>query len=309
MIPLTPHGTSSTASALCQTFDRLALKVWTRLDDAARFRMPYGEESITDEILLDLAMSHPQEVAIKKFSKREEGARTGADWEWWFGDRGAWFGMRVQAKALHVGVRRYLSLGHRVRKSKRLQVDLLLQDARKRKLFPVYCLYNFWDITTTRVPWRCPRAPQPHQWGCSLVDGRAVKTLIGSHHDDLATVMGAAFPWTCLPCCPHDSLDGEMGLAGRARALALMLEPQVDNRGRRTATVPPLATEPPRYVRQLLDRQGPFRDPWFDDGANAVGQPNDGWPIESVDGVLVIRDLETHTSTERPPKQRRRKGK
>lgn len=156
---------------VCQTFDRLAKMVWSTLADASRFHMAYGEESLTDQVLLELARSHPCEIAIRKFTKHEEGTRTGADWEWWFGDRTSWFGMRVQAKVLDAQSLRYASLSHRVRKSKKLQADLLLQDARKHDLFPLYCLYNYWTPDSVVFPWSCGSRPQaPDLLGCALAE-------------------------------------------------------------------------------------------------------------------------------------------
>jgi hypothetical protein len=44
--------------------------------------MTIGEETLTDLNLLELQAKNPRTVATVKFTRVQEGRRTGADWEW-----------------------------------------------------------------------------------------------------------------------------------------------------------------------------------------------------------------------------------
>jgi Family of unknown function (DUF6615) len=109
---------------------------WThaRLQAGRKHGVELHEETITQDLLLDIATALPA-MMVRTFTKRQE-ARTGADWqwEWWFEGR-QWFGLRVQAKRLkHLpsGQLGY-DLGYQ-RGGSRRQIDHLIDDARRVRL-------------------------------------------------------------------------------------------------------------------------------------------------------------------------------
>jgi hypothetical protein len=54
---------------------------WRRRGVAKARKLYFGEESITETVLMDLAETFPGQLEILPFNKNEEGD-TGADWAW-----------------------------------------------------------------------------------------------------------------------------------------------------------------------------------------------------------------------------------
>ncbi|WP_369009925.1 DUF6615 family protein [Actinoplanes cyaneus] len=109
-----------------------------------------------------------------KFNHSEE-KWNGADFEWWIGSsRRRWAALRFQAKKLSYGS--YRQFRHEVRVGV-YQHDLLIRQARRDRVWPMYCLYNGWpDIWPAGVPTRacpggCSRWP-PTSGNCSHMDIR-----------------------------------------------------------------------------------------------------------------------------------------
>jgi hypothetical protein len=86
-----------TAEQMCLL--SLARTSWHRRATAKRTHLQFGEESITETVLMDLADRFPGTVFILPFNKRTEG-RYGADWAWAFesADGSQVLPMLVQAK-------------------------------------------------------------------------------------------------------------------------------------------------------------------------------------------------------------------
>ena len=86
MVSLTPLR----SRPLCRTFGIEAEKIWTMLGAAYSGGVGRSEETITEDLLLNVKTAHPYEVIEYQFNKREE-AFTGADWEWWLTDGRLWY--------------------------------------------------------------------------------------------------------------------------------------------------------------------------------------------------------------------------
>lgn len=253
-------STKAAASPICATFHRLSQDVWETLEDAASYKLSYGEESLTEMLLLELKRAHPREVVITPSNRRQE-SRNGADWAWWFQGR-QWLGMRVQAKKLYPS-KRYEALADRVGKSKKLQIDLLLAQAKKDSLFPMFCFYNYWNVQTlplASLMFNCYSfLPSTARFGCTLACAWDVKQhAVRLGKDDLTTISRVAFPWICLTCCPPGSTAGDDLSARVFAALQLHLSreppPPVGSlRRRRRPIAPQMVDRPPAYVMQALD--------------------------------------------------------
>jgi hypothetical protein len=98
-----------------------------------------GEESITDWLLYNLSLKVPT-LKYKKFTRHEEAKKTGADWEWWFVDNYRALSLRVQAKRIMKDKDNYDGLAHTNRHG--LQIEKLLDDARRKNSLPFYSLYH-----------------------------------------------------------------------------------------------------------------------------------------------------------------------
>jgi len=255
-----PYDISET-DRVCRAFTYASLQTWEDLRDDPTL----GEDSITDYRLLLLKRHCPDEVEVIKFNRRKE-ANTGADWEWWFGAKDQWFGMRVQAKKLDIDTLAYKHLDHRIGSSNELQVDRLIQDAGSRGLFPMYSFYNYWDADAGPNTWRCQTFERrPALWGNSVAAAEVVQKLVMSGTKSAFDVAESALPITCLACCRgHAGID-DPTLPYRARGVAMYLG---------TSKVPPLVSKLPHYVASAASR--PVE--------NAPGGQLD------LDGILVIRE-------------------
>lgn len=151
----------------------------------------YGEETITETNLLELRRRHPDIIKLETFSKKDE-AKNGADWEWHIIGRHWVFKMRVQAKRLQKDDK--LKIKHTVKSSGAEQIDLLIQDAKKNKLKPVYCLYS---SERQRDYWKKKsfKDGETMEVGCLLASARDVKKIMPTK---LSAIEKKCIPWHFL---------------------------------------------------------------------------------------------------------------
>ncbi len=200
-------------SRLCFTFQNLADRTWRAIADAHQAGLSYGEETITETNLLHLRRYHPYQVRVRAFSKQKEEPATGADWEWWIGGRGRWFGMRVQAKRIKYPGDDFGTLQtYRTASMKRLQIEVLVEQARIDNLNPAYCLYVSQPGSAGTYSRCCSRTTRRFLHGCLIGDAVAVRATGSNKLNDLARV---CHPWHCLvcncPCCPLSGAPAPSG--------------------------------------------------------------------------------------------------
>src|SRR5262249_726663 len=140
---------------------------------------------------------------IRQLKKPEESLE-GADWEWWFTDGSTWFGMLVQAKRLDVATQAYQGLDKIVKSSGKLQIDLLVAEAQRKNIQPIYSFYNYTNQPPLMIQWNCGTiaVPKDELFGCSVADARAVRHFITNNQNQISTVSQASYPWSFLVCCP-----------------------------------------------------------------------------------------------------------
>jgi hypothetical protein len=189
---------------------RLAAATWRRIGLADGHGLNWSEETITETNLLELADLHPNQVAIEAVTKRRE-ALIGADWEWWLGGGGSWFGMRVQAKRVSLPNERFgRILSQRARGRAETQIRTLIERAHLDGVTPAYCLY----VHSARWPrlgyWpdRYMGAGEGTPLGC-LMAHASVVSANGSN--ELESIAAYALPWHLLA---NVSVGGS--LAGQA---------------------------------------------------------------------------------------------
>lgn len=227
---------------LCQITQKQASWVWNSLRLARSHDSKIGEESLTDFLVLQLKKESKGTYFIESFTRPRE-KTTGADWEIWFaGSSGKWLGLRVQAKVISLGAKRYAQLHYR-RTDGTVQLDQLVADARKNKATPLYCLYSYWKSGEAgSVTWRCGSfKPNSRLLGAGWLATHHVQTLKAARADSLKRVAPNLIPFHCLFCCQG---HGGGDLPSRARAFLL-------NSGYVEADVR-LVDEPPYYVSQTL---------------------------------------------------------
>ena len=151
----------------------------------------YGEETITETNLLELRRRHPGVIELHTFGKKIE-ATNGADWEWHIKGRARTFRMRVQAKRLQQDNR--LKIPHVVKSSKQAQIDLLIADAKRHHLMPVYCFYSSED---QRGKWKVgsPTSGGSFEFGCLLASAHKVRAKMPK---SLGAIENDCVPWHYL---------------------------------------------------------------------------------------------------------------
>ena len=152
-----------------------------------------GEETITESNLLEIQRRHPKTVHLKTFTKPYEGSTSGADWEWHLIGSKWTLKLRVQAKKVDENGK-LKNIGHRVDDTKPLQIDLLINDAKKNDCYPIYCFYcaeEHRDIWTAdrNNKWIMPET------GCLLASAEDVKSLMPK---DLSKIEDKTVPWHFL---------------------------------------------------------------------------------------------------------------
>jgi Family of unknown function (DUF6615) len=276
-----PSCWPDSSTSLCRSFAALAAETWSNLRDADRLGLQLGEESVTDFLLLDLKRFHRRSVVVRKFAKGAE-RQSGADWEWWFRASDMWFGARVQAKKLSTRRLVYEKLDYKPVRSRKRQIDQLIDDAQSRRLYPLYCFYNYWDTSVMPATSYCGSfPPQDEHFGCTVADAYAVRDRVSD--PTLCGLLPLSLPWMCLVCCRGFSVEDKR-LPARAYAVA---RDGLRSRALRTKDkAPPVAEpidRPPQYVARLLEQR--------DDMIDELTAEQFGLPAE-LRGLLVIADHE-----------------
>ncbi len=175
---------------------------WNRRREAKAAGMPFGEESVTETILLDLKLSYPGEIWIVPFNKRQEG-KIGADWEWCFASEGeqSFLPMLVQAKVLNDQEQSYDHIARTVGNTGIRQIDRLLDTAESRGVPAAYAFYNYL-ADTGRLTHSCqslaPSDSQSEPWGISIAEAQRVKNALPDQTFD--TIVQFSMPLHCLLC-------------------------------------------------------------------------------------------------------------
>lgn len=192
---------------ICETLATLAQ--WTNQTIAKGYLSGLGilEETITDYTLNEIATLHPQNIYTKKFSRKQEGNESGADWLWCIGNPGNWLSVLVQAKIVNPKTKQCQFLNYATHHGK--QSQLLLRYARTYKLLPLYCIYSLIDETTF------PEAMQldslshlkPADWACSFIIPKYVQQLVRQNKKSQSDLLKFGIPWM-VPFCKDENETG-----------------------------------------------------------------------------------------------------
>lgn len=261
---------------LCPTFEKESEKVWRNLGRALHLRLSQSEETITENLILNIQTSHPREVWTYQFNKREEGT-IGADWEWWLTNGSKWIGLLIQAKKLNPVTNKYDKIVYK------RQMGDLIQWAGKKGTSPLYVFYNFTTESLSKLAWNCgSTVPTKTQLGCTMAHAAAVKLLVNTGSVDLSTMSKISLPMKCLVCCtvlgdPDASLPGRVnGVVKLLGSLAQGIEP-----GPGVIEPSQLRDEPPGYVEKLLSTPEEERGALIEQLKDEVGP---------IDKLIVIKE-------------------
>ncbi|BAZ47571.1 hypothetical protein NIES4103_01720 [Nostoc sp. NIES-4103] len=181
-------------SDLCATFQECAFWTNSVIEDSLSSRLGILEETITDVNLINIGRRHSNFILTKKFSRREEGSKSGADWLWCIGEPGAWISLLVQAKVVNPVTSTCKYLNYRSGEQRRL----LLNFARRYRLFPLYCIYS--RITDDLYP-QSKSLPSlsnvdSSEWACALIIPKYIRKLVEQNHKKQIKILQYGIPWT-----------------------------------------------------------------------------------------------------------------
>ena len=155
------------------------------------------EESLTDWLLYEVS-EKLSFVVYRAFTRHQEARETGADWEWWILFRDQYLRLRVQAKKVFSSKDNYPHLAHTNRYG--LQIDMLLDDARKVNAIPLYALYTS-EIHHTM----CDEEPRRHHEGVFFAGANRINSdFISGGRRSISTsdLLAISNPFSCFACCP-----------------------------------------------------------------------------------------------------------
>ena len=190
---------------ITKKFEELGRRIWTDIDLSKKYHIVYGEETITDSILLDLAKQNYCNVRILQTTKNLE-AKQGTDWEWYVGsDTYGWIRFAIQAKKLDQETKIYKSLNHKVGNPPNYkdQIDLLRTFANTNEAVPLYNFYNFFP-NAQAVHWQCSKVFDQQLLGWTFTTLTNVETAIkkrGHRTFDKIHQLEQTLPIRCLFTC------------------------------------------------------------------------------------------------------------
>ena len=195
-------------SVLDWLLEKLAMDTWENLRAAKRLSVRFGEETITDILMLELrrrGFRTFRQTPLTLEPKR------GTDFECWIGLPGrSWTGFAVQAKKLKYyddpnRMDAYDTLNHWVKGALLFQIDILKDYAAGREASPRYCLYNHTENVPPDFLNCCFRCFPEEELGCTIASTETIEWAIrtrGGKTFDAIHQSNDVVPWRCLVWCP-----------------------------------------------------------------------------------------------------------
>lgn len=262
--------------SLCGTFETESKNIWVDLEYALQMGLIRDEETITNDLLLNVQRAHPFEVIVIQSNKPEEG-EIGADWELWLTNGTKWVGLLVQAKKLNPKTNRYEKIKYKD------QMGSLIRWAGSKGIAPLYFFYNYSSSSSHRFTWNCfSTSFIKAQLGCTVAPAVAVKTVVNSGGTGFSKLSRISLPMKCLVCCPGFA-DPDTSLPGRVNGVANGLASVMDGGQTDTDAFDPsqLREEPPGYVRRLLAAPEEERGALIEQFREEIGP---------IGGLVVIKE-------------------
>ena len=194
-----------------------------------------GEETLTDYFLWQAERAVPF-IAYQKFTRHQENAVTGADWEWWIVGRKGGMKIRVQAKRVRSESRKnYAGIAY----NRQEQIKKLIESSESDNAYPVYAFYT------------------PHLNGCELSQhsGKLTGVHIASAHDvyrgffvngnvnaDKSALIALSCPIECVFCTNHNPRE----------AISMFLDYEADRSEQVSPSIAGFHSEIPIHIEEFI---------------------------------------------------------
>lgn len=262
------------SSDLCQVFQQLAKRVWRDMSKAKKHNVSFYEETITQNLLLELVSKRIGKVETKAFTKAEE-KTNGADWEIWFCGRTRGISIRFQAKRLNEKSGKYGALDGNDQ-----QLETFKCMAIKDKVIPLYLFYNHSGIKKGSST-----GSSNNLWGCTVAPVEVIPNINAPSPSDIDPM----FPWHVIFCHPsyffEQSLYGDDLVDLVADKLKEICGGRADQKSETLSENNPFEPRqtPPEWVNQL------WRMPESDSDREASSGLEQYLTEKQLGGLLVIR--------------------
>lgn len=184
--------------SICDTFNLQTLKIANEVDKAGYTGLGIQEETITDLLLNRIQFEHEENFFTRKFTRKEEGNISGADWLWCIGELGSWITFAIQAKIANVKTGRV----HYLHYNEGKQYSLLINFCKHFGFIPKYSIYarvseraDFFSKTTPLL-----KGVPTEQWSFTAISPKYIKRLSTPKERHISSVLQFSIPWTYLFC-------------------------------------------------------------------------------------------------------------
>ncbi len=180
------------------TFQQQALIIADEVKKASYTGLGIQEETITDSLLNRVQYEHKENFTTRKFTRKEEGSISGADWLWCIGEPGAWITFAVQAKIANINTGRVNFLHYRQGE----QYALLINFARQFGFIPKYSIYAKIDEEIELFSRQVPELSNKSAglWSFAAISPIYVKHLLAPKERHISNVLQFAVPWAYAFC-------------------------------------------------------------------------------------------------------------
>ena len=183
--------------------EHIAQRNWSILGRANSLRYRFGEETLTDLLMLDMLPHRRARGYWLLSTTKIAEASCGADLFIAVRHRtGLWSRFAVQAKKLYSNGE-YMTLNGGRKCAE--QLDKLEQFAQQFCALPFYLLYNHSSMVQPSKHWHCVQPFEEEQLGCTLVPSWHIRRMILHRRPrdfDLAHKISQSLPWRCAFDCP-----------------------------------------------------------------------------------------------------------
>jgi hypothetical protein len=185
---------TSQIKGIYDTFHRQTLMIADEVGKAGYTGLGIQEETLTDLLLNTVQYEHKENFATRKFTKKEEGNISGADWLWCIGEPGSWITFAVQAKITNINTGRVNFLHYRDGE----QYSLLINFAKQFRLIPKYSIYAKIDggieLYSRKVS---ELSTKPAElWSSTIISPKYIKHLSTPKEKHVENVLQFAVPWS-----------------------------------------------------------------------------------------------------------------
>ena len=184
--------------SICNTFKQQTLQIFQEVDRAGYTGLGLHEETISDLLLNRIQFEHEENFLTRKFTRKEEGNISGADWLWCIGEPGSWITFAVQAKIANLKTGRVRYLHYRGGE----QYNLLINFCKEFAFIPKYSVYSKIDETTELFAKQMNSLKDIplEQWSFSMISPKYIKNLSTRSQRHISSVLRFSIPWSYIFC-------------------------------------------------------------------------------------------------------------